>query len=50
MRRKFNTLKWKLQGKIGCWLGLHEQYQPGVCGWCGKPHMKVSEKWKNVHL
>ena len=28
--------------KLICRSGRYHQYQTGVCGWCGKPHVKVS--------
>lgn len=31
--------------RLMCRMGVYRQYQPGVCGWCGKRHVKVSKKW-----
>lgn len=44
---RINTIYYRLQGTLRCLSGKYPQYQPGVCGWCGKPHVKVAQKWKD---
>jgi hypothetical protein len=31
--------------RLLCRLGVYTQYRPGVCGWCGERHVKLSKKW-----
>jgi hypothetical protein len=31
-----------------CRLGIYTQYQPGVCGWCGERHVKVSNHFRQL--
>lgn len=31
--------------RLLCRLGRYTQYQPGVCGYCGKRHVAVAKKW-----
>ena len=31
--------------RLLCRLGIYQQYQPSVCGWCGKRHVKLAKSW-----
>lgn len=32
--------------RLLCKLGIYHQYQPGVCGYCGKRHVKLAKSWQ----
>lgn len=34
--------------RLLCRLGRYHQYQPGVCGWCGDPHVAPSQRWRRM--
>lgn len=34
--------------RLICRTGRYTQYQPGVCGWCGKPHVDI-ERFYRTH-
>ena len=40
-------LGWPYQ-RLQCRLGIYKQYQRGICGYCGKPHVKPRkrESWE----
>ncbi len=35
-----------LMQRLICRSGRYHQYQPGMCGWCGKPHVNVARYYK----
>ena len=36
----FSVRLGRTYNRLKCWLGIYHQYQPGFCGWCGKPHIR----------
>jgi hypothetical protein len=39
----------RMYSDLLCRFGIYPaQYQPGVCGWCGKPHVKPNAHWRRL--
>lgn len=51
------VVAWRIVNALGlnravsrllCRMGRYTQYSPGRCGWCGKPHVKISKHFQRL--